>query len=188
MQLLHANPQYSYIAYPDGQEDTVSVRDLSPSGAPVAPTPLPPTPLPPTTTQPGPRAPVPATPDTPPRTDSAADPALTLRTSRDSSPASVRPSPDPGSPPTLRRSQCRIKPPQRLDLSGLSLSDPAGHFFFIKGGVNVMIHYSVVSVSVSVFVTCMCAFVLPYTCRTGCTCWGMPLLAPPVDSPTEGYQ
>lgn len=31
--LLHANPQYAYIQYPDGHEDTVSVRDLAPAGA-----------------------------------------------------------------------------------------------------------------------------------------------------------
>ncbi|XP_072925038.1 uncharacterized protein [Hemitrygon akajei] len=32
--LLHANPQYAYVVLPDGREDTVSVRDLAPVGAP----------------------------------------------------------------------------------------------------------------------------------------------------------
>ncbi|XP_059824900.1 uncharacterized protein LOC132393533 [Hypanus sabinus] len=32
--LLHANPQYAYVVLPDGQEDTVSVHDLAPTGAP----------------------------------------------------------------------------------------------------------------------------------------------------------
>ncbi|XP_069798450.1 fibronectin type III domain-containing protein 7-like [Narcine bancroftii] len=31
--LLRTNPQYAYVAYPDGYEDTVSIRDLVPSGA-----------------------------------------------------------------------------------------------------------------------------------------------------------
>ncbi|XP_072098229.1 uncharacterized protein [Mobula birostris] len=32
--LLHANPQYAYVVLPDGREDTVSIRDLAPAGAP----------------------------------------------------------------------------------------------------------------------------------------------------------
>ena len=32
VRLLHANPQYAYVAYHDGWEDTVSIRDLAPAG------------------------------------------------------------------------------------------------------------------------------------------------------------
>ncbi|XP_059799682.1 uncharacterized protein LOC132377435 [Hypanus sabinus] len=32
--LLHANPQYAYMVLPDGREDTVSICDLAPAGAP----------------------------------------------------------------------------------------------------------------------------------------------------------
>jgi len=44
--LLHANPQYAYIAHPDGREETISIKDLAPSGAPPTPAPQHPTPLP----------------------------------------------------------------------------------------------------------------------------------------------
>jgi len=32
--LQHANPQYAFVAFRDGREDTVSVRDLAPAGVP----------------------------------------------------------------------------------------------------------------------------------------------------------
>lgn len=32
VELIEANPQYAYIKYPDGREDTVSIRDLAPAG------------------------------------------------------------------------------------------------------------------------------------------------------------
>ena len=35
--LIDANPQYAFIRYPSGREDTVSVRDLAPSGQPETP-------------------------------------------------------------------------------------------------------------------------------------------------------
>lgn len=33
VELLHANPQYAHIRYPNGKEDTVSIRHLAPSGS-----------------------------------------------------------------------------------------------------------------------------------------------------------
>ena len=33
VELLQANPQYAYIRYPDGREDTVSIRHLAPAGS-----------------------------------------------------------------------------------------------------------------------------------------------------------
>ena len=43
VELLEANPNYAHIRHPDGRENTVSLRDLAPCGAPLSPVQVQPT-------------------------------------------------------------------------------------------------------------------------------------------------
>jgi len=124
VQLLHANPQYAYVAYPDGREDTVSIRDLAPAGAPGTTTTLNPTAPNPYVvhTAPGPQL-TPLTPvySTPEPQEPSPRTRQSEGTTDDSSNYNLAPEPTPRSPeptpqPALRRSQRQIKPPERLNL------------------------------------------------------------------------
>ena len=113
--LLHANPQYAYIAYPDGREETVSIKDLAPSGAPPTPAPIQPTHLPPpvpplASLAPNYTMPTAFTPQPRPEQDDTVG-----DTARSPAPATARTTPGPA-PPPLRRSKRSTNPPDRLDL------------------------------------------------------------------------
>ena len=110
---LHANPQYAYVAYRDGREDTVSIRDLAPAGI-MSHDPTPMTPI----VVHDVFIPECGTPE--PREQSLYTRQSDGATDRITGPGSTSDSPprSPVPPPqlTLRRSQRRIKPPERLDL------------------------------------------------------------------------
>ena len=116
----HANPQYAYVAYHDGREDTVSIRDLAPAGI-MSHNPAPTTPIvvhDAPVSQHTVFAPEYGTPEPQEQSshtrqsDGATDGFTGSGLASDSPPRS------PVLPPqlALRRSQRRIKPRERLDL------------------------------------------------------------------------
>ncbi|XP_072373331.1 uncharacterized protein [Scyliorhinus torazame] len=106
--LLHANPQYAYVEYPDGRQDTVSLRDLAPAGnTQTPPTPstqpfLPP-PHPATAPFPGGSVPLPSAPT---KNQAQAETVRLLEAT------TLVQAPPP--PPGLRRSTRTTRPPDRL--------------------------------------------------------------------------
>jgi len=128
--LRHANPQYAYVVFRDGREDTVSIRDLAPAGShePVLiPTSFPPVAARDTLSAPEDGTPGPSATPAPllaPGGSPASSPDPAPSTSP-APPASPTPSTSPASPssgggstpvPVLRRSGWRRRPPVRLTL------------------------------------------------------------------------
>jgi len=105
--LLHANPQYAYIAYPNGKEKTISIKDLAPSGVPATPDP-----------QHSPLHPLacyytmPATVILQPRTEPT-NTVGDIAPTRDQAPTTAQTPLDPASSPQPR---CSQRPTRRLDL------------------------------------------------------------------------
>ncbi|XP_059846025.1 uncharacterized protein LOC132405326 isoform X2 [Hypanus sabinus] len=124
--LLHANPQYAYVVLPDGQEDTVFVRDLVPARAAdhypehstVTMNPVPEvTPRTPSPTQTPHDTPIPGAlhMHEGSLSPSGLTPPVRLEPAQPPSPVQSPPAPVQ-SQPVLRRSQRQIRPPDRLNL------------------------------------------------------------------------